>query len=64
LDAPENEPTNTNEDEEVNMNDEVDIKEEIETKVSQSVKEALSDSSLKDALKGMKVNISISFEED
>ena len=44
--------------------DSEDIENEIQTKVAQSVKEALSDSSIKDALKGMKVNVSITFEED
>lgn len=45
-------------------NQDIKVQEEIEEKVSQSVKKALSESSLRDALKGMKVNISISFEED
>jgi len=41
-----------------------DIEEEIQNKVSQSVKEALENSFIKEALKGMKVNVSITFEEN
>jgi len=51
-------------DEEPHVKEEINIEEEIQEKVSKSVKEALESSSIRDALKGMKVNVSISFEED
>jgi len=54
-----------NETEEIDQEDDVtSIEEEIQEKVSQSIKNALEESSMKEALKGMKVNVSITFEED
>ena len=41
-----------------------EVEKEIEKKVSQSVMEALEESSIKEALKGMRVNVSVTFEED
>ncbi|MBL0703182.1 MAG: hypothetical protein JJV95_04295 [Sulfurospirillum sp.] len=47
-----------------NKNQKINIKEEIQEKVTKSIKESLENSSIKEALKGMKVNFSIEFEED
>ena len=46
------------------VDEKVEFKKDIEEKVSQSVREALEESSIKEALKGMRVNVSVTFEED
>lgn len=42
----------------------IDLEKKIEQKVSQSIKDTLNDNSLKDVLKGMKINVTVTFEED
>lgn len=44
--------------------EQIDIEKEIEEKVSSSIRSVLSESSIKEVLKGMRVNVSITFEED
>ena len=50
--------------EEVHNEEKINIEKEIQEKVSKSIKKVLNDSSIKEALKGMTINISITFEED
>ena len=61
-------PENSTLQEEVKEEENTDIsidnlEEELKEKVSTSVKEAINNSSLKEAIKGLKLNITISFEE-